>query len=85
MSTIYQATLGLFKMNRWLTHGQLSSLCVVELWHSGVKFLCVLAVIIGDQRVGIAFCIKASKSATQTLQMIQNAYGSSALSHSKVY
>jgi len=38
-----------------------------------------------EQRLAINFCFKAEKSATETLQMVNAAYGDRALSHSNVF
>jgi len=38
-----------------------------------------------EQRLAIKFCFKAGKSATETLQMVNAAYGDQALSRSNVF
>jgi hypothetical protein len=38
-----------------------------------------------EQRLAIKFCFKAGKSATETLQMVNAAYGDQALSCSNVF
>ena len=38
-----------------------------------------------EQRLAIKFCFKVGKSATETLQMVNAAYGNQALSRSKVF
>jgi hypothetical protein len=38
-----------------------------------------------EQRLARKFCFKAGKSATETLQMVNEAYGDQALSHSNVF
>ena len=38
-----------------------------------------------EQRVAIKFCVKASKSAVETIELINKAYGSAAMSHANVY
>jgi hypothetical protein len=38
-----------------------------------------------EQRLAIKFCFKAGKSATETLQIVNAAYGDQALSRSKVF
>jgi len=38
-----------------------------------------------EQRLAIKFCFKAGQSATQTLQMVNTAYGDQALSRSNVF
>jgi len=38
-----------------------------------------------EQRLVIKFCFKAEKSATETLQMVNAAYGNQALSRSNVF
>jgi hypothetical protein len=48
-----------------------------------INFLCL--VIVDKQRLQVNCCIKASKSAPATLQMIQNAYGGSALIGANIY
>ena len=37
------------------------------------------------EQLAIKFCFKAGKSATETLQMVNAAYGDRALSHSNVF
>ena len=38
-----------------------------------------------EQRVAITFCVKASKSAVETIELINKAYGSAAMSRANVY
>jgi len=38
-----------------------------------------------EQRVAIKFCVKAGKSAVETIELINKAYGSAAMSHANVY
>jgi len=38
-----------------------------------------------EQRLAIKFCFKAGKSATETLEMVNAAYGDQTLSHSNVF
>jgi hypothetical protein len=38
-----------------------------------------------EQRVAIEFCFKASLTATETLVLVQNAYGNEALNQSNVF
>jgi len=38
-----------------------------------------------EQRLAIKFCLKAAKSMTETLQMVNSAYGDQALSRSNVF
>jgi len=47
--------------------------------------LYVVTLITSSQTLAVEFCTKAGKSASETLQMIQNGSGSSALSRSKAY
>ena len=38
-----------------------------------------------EQRVAIKFCVKAGKSAVETIELINKAYGSAAMSHAILY
>ena len=38
-----------------------------------------------EQRVAIKFCVKAGKSVVETIELINKAYGSAAMSPSNVY
>ena len=38
-----------------------------------------------EQRVAIKFCVKAGKSAVETIELITKAYGSAAMSRANVY
>jgi hypothetical protein len=38
-----------------------------------------------EQRVAIKFCVKAGKSAVETIELINKAYGSAAMSRAIVY
>jgi hypothetical protein len=48
-------------------------------------FLCDVTVITDEQRVAFKFYVKAGKSESETLQMIHNTCGCSALSHTRVH
>jgi len=50
-----------------------------------VKIFCLVIGVMGEQRVAIKFCFKASKSAVETIELINKVYGSSAMSHAIVY
>jgi len=45
-----------------------------------VKIFCLVVGVMEEQRVAIKFCVKASKSAVETIEMINKAYGSAAMS-----
>ena len=38
-----------------------------------------------EQRVAIKFCVKGGKSAVETIELINKAYGSAAMSRANVY
>ena len=38
-----------------------------------------------EQRVNIKFCVKLGKTATETLQLLRDAYGDEALSRARVF
>ena len=45
-----------------------------------VKIFCLVIGVMEEQRVAITFCVKASKSAVETIELINKAYGSAAMS-----
>jgi hypothetical protein len=61
--------------------------CICDLWRE--MKLCVCESLVMDlsmeQRLAIKFCFKAGKSVTETLQMVNAAYGDYALSRSNVF
>ena len=50
-----------------------------------VKIFCLVIGVMEEQRVAIKFCVKASKSAVETIELINKAYGSAAMSRANVY
>jgi len=50
-----------------------------------VKIFCLVIGIMEEQRVAIKFCVKAGKSAVETIELINKAYGSAAMSRAIVY
>jgi len=50
-----------------------------------VKIFCLVIGIMEEQRVAIKFCVKAGKSAVETIKLINKAYGSAAMSRAIVY
>jgi transposase len=50
-----------------------------------VKIFCLVIGVMEEQRVAIKFCVKAGKSAVETIELINKAYGSAAMSHANVY
>ena len=50
-----------------------------------VKIFCLVIGVIVEQRMVIKFCVKASKSAVETIELINKAYGSAAMSLANVY
>jgi len=50
-----------------------------------VKIFCLVIVVMEEQRVAIKFCVKAGKSAVETVELINKAYGSAAMSRANVY
>ena len=61
-----------------------SVVCEYELV-SQVKIICLVIGVMEEQRVAITFCVKASKSAVETIELINKAYGSAAMSRANVY
>ena len=49
-----------------------------------VKIFCLVIVVMEEQRVAIEFCVKAGKSAVETIELINKAYGSATMSHAIV-
>jgi len=45
-----------------------------------VKIFCLVIGIMEEHRVAIKFCVKAGKSAVETIELINKAYGSAAMS-----
>jgi len=50
-----------------------------------VKIFCLVIGVMEEQRVAIKLCVKASKSAVETIELINKAYGSAAMSRANVY
>ena len=50
-----------------------------------VKIFCLVIDVMEEQRVAIKFCVKAGKSAVETFELINKAYGSAAMSRAIVY
>ena len=50
-----------------------------------VKIFCLVISVMEEQRVAIKFCVKAGKSAVGTIELINKAYGSYAMSRAIVY
>jgi len=50
-----------------------------------VKIFCIVIGIMEELRLAIKFCVKACKSAVETIELINKAYGSAAMSHASVY
>ena len=50
-----------------------------------VKIFCLVIGVMEEQRVAIKFCVKAGKSAVETIELINKAYGSAAMSCANVY
>ena len=44
-----------------------------------VKMFCLVIGIMEEQRVAIKFCVKVGKSAVETIELINKAYGSAAM------
>jgi uncharacterized membrane protein len=44
-----------------------------------VKIFCLVIGVMEEQRVAIKFCVKAGKSAVETIELINKVYGSSAI------
>jgi len=50
-----------------------------------VKIFCLDIGVMEKQKVAIKFCVKAGKSAVETIELINKAYGSAAMSCANVY
>ena len=50
-----------------------------------VKIFCLVIGVMEEQRVAIKFCVKAGKSSVETIELINKAYGSAAMSRAIVY
>jgi hypothetical protein len=50
-----------------------------------VKIVCFIIGVTEEQRLTIKFCVKAGKSAVETIELINMAYGSDAMSCANVY
>ena len=50
-----------------------------------VKIFCLVISVMVEQRVAIKFCVKAGKGAVETIELINKAYGSAAMSRTVVY
>ena len=50
-----------------------------------VKIFCLVIGVTEEQRVAIKFCVKAGKSAVETIKLINKDYGSVVMSHANVY
>ena len=50
-----------------------------------VKNFCLVIGVMEEQRVAIKFCVKAGKSAVESIELINKAYGSAAMSRADVY
>jgi transposase len=50
-----------------------------------VKIFCLVIGVMEEQRVAITFCVKAGKSAVETIELINKAYGSAAMCRANVY
>src|SRR5215469_15572698 len=50
-----------------------------------VKIFCLVIGVMEEQRVAIKFCFKAGKSAVETIELINKAYGSAAMCRANVY
>jgi len=50
-----------------------------------VKIFYLVIGVMEEQRVAIKFCVKAGKSAVETIELINEAYGSAAMSRANVY
>jgi hypothetical protein len=49
-----------------------------------VKIFCLAISVMEEQRVAIKFCVKADKSALETIELINKAYGSAVMSRTNV-
>src|SRR5215469_14788222 len=50
-----------------------------------VQIFCLVIGVMEEQRVAIKFCVKAGKSAVETIELINKAYGSAVMSRANVY
>ena len=50
-----------------------------------VKIFCLVIGVMEEQSVAIKFCVKASKSAVETIELINKAYSSTAMTRADVY
>ena len=50
-----------------------------------VKIFCLVIHVMEEQRVATKFCVKAGKNAVETIELINKAYGSVAISCANVY
>ena len=50
-----------------------------------VNSFCLVIGVMDEQRVAIKFCVKAGKSAVETIELINKVYGSAAMSRAIVY
>ena len=50
-----------------------------------VKIFCLVISVMEEQREAIKFCVKAGKSAVETIELINKDYGSTAMSCANVY
>jgi len=50
-----------------------------------MKIFCLVIGVMEEQRVAIQFCVKAGKSAAEMIELINKAYGSTAMSCANVY
>ena len=48
-----------------------------------VKIFCLVIGVMEEQRVAIKFCVKAGKSAVETIELINKVYGSTAMSRAE--
>jgi len=50
-----------------------------------MKILCLVIGVMEELRVAIKCCVKAGKSAVETIELINKAYGSAAMCRANVY
>jgi len=50
-----------------------------------VKIFCLVIGVMEEQRLAIKFCVNAGKIAVETIELINKAYGSAAMSRANVY
>ena len=50
-----------------------------------VKIFCLVIGVVEEQREAMKFCVKASKSAVETIELINKDYGSAAMSRANEY